>query len=776
MSNNQTPEEFESLKHKSDSVKVAVGIPSVVSGVKHIFGQMPVLRGLKTISRLNQKGGVDCPSCAWADPEGHRSRMAEYCENGLKAIADEATTTKADPEFFRKYSVKELTGQSDFWLGQHGRITHPMIIREGAEHYEQIGWEDVFNLIADHLNRLSTPHQAVFYTSGRSSNEAAFLYQLFVRQYGTNNLPDCSNMCHESSGVALTETIGLGKGSVTLEDFEKAEVIIIMGQNPGTNHPRMLTSLEKAKHNGASVISVNPLLEPGLLAFSNPQTIAGITGKSTSLSDLYYQIKINGDLAFLKALIKILIAADEKNPGKVLDKEFIADLTQGFEELKAELDNYSLEKLCAECGIPLSEINKLADLLIAKNRIIVCWAMGITQHKNAVNTIREIVNLLLMKGSIGKPGAGVCPVRGHSNVQGDRTMGIFHHPPAKLVKKLKDVFDIDVPEEEGFDVVHAIKAMYSGAAKVFLALGGNLMAAAPDTHFTAQAFRNCDLTVQISTKLNRSHLVHGKIGIILPCLGRTDKDMQKSGQQFLSTENSMGVVQMTRGILQPLSDEMKSEPWIVANIAHTTLGKRSKFDWLSLTDNYDKIRELIAESIDGFEDMNARIRRDGGFWLPNGPREARFNVPGGKAKFTVNQWKPLTLKNDELLLMTIRSHDQFNTTIYGMNDRYRGIYNERRVLFMSHEDMKRSGLKQYDIVDIFSNYDNVERKAEKFILIEYSIPEQCIAAYYPETNPLIPIDSIAEKSNTPASKSVIVKLKKAGRYDVQTKKAEILKH
>lgn len=767
-----SPEEFDALKHNPHIPKVAVGLPSVISSVKHVFGQMPISRGVKVMMKLNQKGGVDCPSCAWADPDGRRSQLGEYCENGAKAIADEAMTAKADAYFFEQYSINELIAQSDFWLGLQGRLAQPMIVREGSDRYEPITWDEAFTLIAEHLKELHSPDEAIFYTSGRSSNEAAFLYQLFVRQFGTNNLPDCSNMCHESSGVALGETLGLGKGSVTLDDFEHAEVIIVMGQNPGTNHPRMLTSLAQAKANGAKIVSINPLIEPGLLAFKNPQSLTAMLGSGVTLTDQYLQININGDLALFKALLILLFQAEAERPGTVFDQDFINTKTEGLGALREELNGYNVEQLSKDCGIALSEIQKLAKLLAEKQRIIVCWAMGITQHKNAVYTIREITNLLLLKGSIGKKGAGVCPVRGHSNVQGDRTMGIFHLPPQKLMTKLKDLFGFDPPKHEGYDVVAAIKAMYEKKGKVFFALGGNFLAAAPDTAYTAQALRNCELTVHVSTKLNRSHLIHGRKGLILPCLGRADKDLQPSGEQFVSTENSMGVVQMSKGVLEPVSTELKSEPYIVARLAHEVLGKASMINWLALSENYDAIRELIAQTIDGFEDMNAKVRQDGGFYLPNGPREAKFNTLSGKAKLTQNPWEVIPLKADELMMMSIRSHDQFNTTIYGLNDRYRGIYNERRLIFMNADDIQYHGLEQYDIVDLYSHYKGVERKAEKFIVVAYDIPTKCVATYFPESNPLVPLDSVAEKSNTPTSKSVIINLKRIGKYLKKERVAE----
>jgi molybdopterin-dependent oxidoreductase alpha subunit len=759
MSTFVSPEKFSALKHYPRIPTVAVGMQSIVSGSKHVWQNMRLADGIKILSKLNQKNGIDCPSCAWGDPDGHRSSMAEYCENGIKAIADEATRFVADDSVFTKFSVEQLAAFSDYELGKLGRLALPMILRSGKTHYERIEWEEVFLILANHLNSLSSPDEAIFYTSGRSSNEAAFLYQLFVREFGTNNLPDCSNLCHESSGVALNETLGLGKGSVTLDDFEKAEVIIIMGQNPGTNHPRMLSSLELAKKNGATIVSINPLKEPGLVAFKNPQKIGGILGGGTTLTNLYLQVRINGDLALLKAVMKRLLEEEEKSPGTVLDDEFINTNTNGFEFLKEDLKNYSYELLIKDCGLSAEEVEAFVRVLVRKRRIIVCWAMGITQHQNAVYTIREITNLLLLKGSIGKPGSGVCPVRGHSNVQGDRTMGISNLLPQKVAERIAELYGFRTPEHRGYDVVASIQAMYEKRARIFFSLGGNLLAAAPDTAYTAQAFKNCDLTVQVSTKLNRSHLVTGKTGLILPCLGRTDRDEQEGKVQFVSTENSMGVVQKSQGVLKPKGNQMKSEPWIVAQMAHAVLGHKSKIEWNKLAVNYDLIRDMIAQTIDGFADLNNKVQVMGGFYLPNGPREGRFTTASGKAHFTVNNWNKIDLKENELLMMTIRSHDQFNTTIYGMDDRYRGIYQERRVIFMNVEDMRRLKLMGYQVVDIVSSYDDVERIASKFKVIEYDIPKGCCATYFPESNPVVPINMFAEKSRTPISKSVVIRLK-----------------
>jgi molybdopterin-dependent oxidoreductase alpha subunit len=538
----ENPETFTGLK-KGKIKTIAAGIPAVVSSMEKVIGEAGLGRGMKALWSLNKKGGFDCPSCAWPDPDDERSGIAEYCENGARAVAEEATARKLTTSFFAENSVQDLAQLSDYEIGGKGRIAQPMFLPKGATHYQPISWDGAFQKIAGSLNNLASPDEAIFYTSGRTSNEAAFLYQLMVRQYGTNNLPDCSNMCHESSGVALGESLGIGKGSVKLADFYESEVIIILGQNPGTNHPRMLTALQKAKANGAKIISVNPLPETGLMGFSNPQTVKGILDIDTSLTDLFLQIKINGDMALLKAIQLLLIQEDDKNPGSVLDLDFIAQNTIAVVDFKQHIREQNLDELAEISGIPLSQIKEAAEILKGKSKIIACWAMGLTQHKNAVDTIKEVVNLLLLKGSIGKPGAGTCPVRGHSNVQGDRTMGIFERPSDTFLDKITENFNFAAPRKHGLDVVNSIKAMHAGKAKVFFAMGGNFLSATPDTIFTAQALRNCKLTVHVSTKLNRSHLVHGEEAIILPCLGRSDVDMVNGENQFVSCENSMGVVQ-----------------------------------------------------------------------------------------------------------------------------------------------------------------------------------------------------------------------------------------
>src|SRR5260221_6989497 len=758
----ENPDNLKDL-HTGKIKKEAVGLPAIVSSFRHVISEAGLVRGLKALARVNQKGGYDCPSCAWPDPDDERSGIAEYCENGAKAVAEETTTKKLTPGFFAQNNIAELASLTDFELGKKGRIAQPMYLSKGATHYQPISWDDAFQHIARTLNSLSSPNEAVFYTSGRTSNEAAFVYQLFAREYGTNNLPDCSNMCHESSGVALTESLGIGKGSVRLDDLYQAEVIIIMGQNPGTNAPRMLTALQKAKNNGGKIISVNPLPETGLMAFNNPQQVKGILGLATPLTDLYLPIQLNGDMALLQAIELLLWLEEDKAAGTVFDRDFIRDHTTGYGEFMEYLQQVSLPDLSKACGISIEDIGKAAEMLKDKKKIIICWAMGLTQHTNAVDTIKEITNLLLLKGSIGKPGAGTCPVRGHSNVQGDRTVGIWERPTEKFLDAIKETFGFDPPREHGFDVVNSIRAMHERKASVFFAMGGNFLSATPDTDYTAEALRRCRLTVHVSTKLNRSHLIHGEEAIILPCLAPIDKDFTGSHEQFVSCENSMGVVQSSQGVLTPISNHLLNEPAIVCHLTKATLGTRpqgSTVDWDKYIKNYDAIRDDIERVIPEFESYNLRVGEPGGFYLPNGAREGKFATPDQKAHFNVAKPKPIELKEGQLMMMTIRSHDQFNTTIYGLNDRYRGVYNERRVIFLNEEDMHRQGLKEKDVVDIYNDHGGIHRVAHRFFVVPSPIPRGCSATYYPETNVLVPIDAVAEKSNTPVSKLVIIRLQK----------------
>ena len=757
--NPENPESLLKLR-LHDVSNAAAGITGVKVAVQHVFSEMGPARGLKALFNLNQKGGVDCPSCAWPDPDDDRSVIGEYCENGAKAIAEEATSKKLTARFFANNSVEDLAELNDYEIGKKGRLAEPMYLPNGGTHYEPISWENAFQKIADKLHECDSPNEAVFYTSGRTSNEAAFLYQLFVRQFGTNNLPDCSNMCHESSGVALGESLGIGKGSVKLEDFYEAEVIFIIGQNPGTNHPRMLSALQKAKENGATIISVNPLPETGLVAFKDPQSLKGALGIKAKLTDLFLQVRINGDLALFQAISYLLVQTELQSPGIIFDREFIDNKTYGFQEWFEHIQNLDFDFLVEQSGISEQLIRETAEAILNKKKIIACWAMGLTQHVNAVDTIKEVVNLLIAKGSIGKPGAGTCPVRGHSNVQGDRTMGIFEKPSVALLDSIEKNFGFNPPREHGFDVVESIKAMHQGKVKVFFAMGGNFLSATPDTLYTADALRNTELTVQVSTKLNRSHLVTGKEALILPCFGRTDKDYLNGELQFVTTENSMGVIQMSKGVLNPVSDNLKSEPMIVCHLAKAYFGGDSPVKWDWYMEHYDNIRWDIERTIPGFDLYNDRVRLPGGFYLPNSSREGNFdNTITGKANFNIANVEPQILEEGELIMQTLRSHDQFNTTIYGLNDRYRGISNERRVIFMNEEDMNDRGLISGDRVDLYNHHGGQERIARNFIIIPFSIPKGCTATYFPEANVLVPIDSVAKKSNTPTSKMVVIKIK-----------------
>ncbi|GLW64256.1 formate dehydrogenase [Actinomadura rubrobrunea] len=734
----------------------AAGVPGVTTALRHSFEQMGARRTALTLLRVNQKDGFDCPGCAW--PEGDHRHVAEFCENGAKAVAEEATVRRVTRDFFARHSVADLAERSDHWLGQQGRLTEPMVKRAGSDHYEPISWDEAFALLAGELTALDSPDQAVFYTSGRTSNEAAFAYQLFARAFGTNNLPDCSNMCHESSGAALTETIGVGKGSVLLEDLHRADLIFVVGQNPGTNHPRMLSALEKAKKAGARIVAVNPLPEAGLMRFKNPQRPSGVVGRGTPLADRFLQIRLNGDLALFQALNRMLLESDAPN---AVDRAFIAAHTTGFEEFAAHVKALDWDDVLEATGLTRAEIAATLGDVLAAERIVVCWAMGLTQHRNAVPTIREIVNFLLLRGNIGKPGAGVCPVRGHSNVQGDRTMGIYEKPAPAFLDALAKEFSFEPPRRHGLDTVNAIRAMRDGKVKVFLGMGGNFVRATPDSSVTEAAMRRCRLTAHVSTKLNRSHAVTGEQALILPTLGRTEQDVQESGPQFVSVEDSMGMVHASRGRLAPASPHLLSEVAIVCRLARAVLGETS-IDWAAMERDYDVIRDHVSRVVPGFEDFNARIRRPGGFTLPHPPRDSRrFPTPSGRAVFTVNELEVLRVPEGRLLLQTIRSHDQYNTTVYGLDDRYRGVKAGRRVVFVNPDDLEALGLADGETVDLVSEWtDGVERRAPAFRIVAFPTARGCAAAYFPETNVLVPLDSTAEVSNTPTSKSVVVRLER----------------
>jgi molybdopterin-dependent oxidoreductase alpha subunit len=716
---------------------------------------MGTLASLRNFTSVNRFDGFDCPGCAWPDPDGHRT-IAEFCENGAKAVADEGTRKRAGPEFWSQWSVGELSRKSDQWLNSQGRLTHPMILRPGSDYYSELSWDEAFDIIADELVSLDNPDQAVFYTSGRTSNEAAFLWQLLARRFGTNNLPDCSNMCHESSGVALSDSIGIGKGTVTLDDFTKADLIIVVGQNPGTNHPRMLTALRDAKRAGASIISINPLLETGMKRFKHPQAPLELLGRGTLISDEHVPVRVNGDFALFRGLAKVVMQRE------ALDMEFIDAHTLGFADYRRAVESTSWDSIVSGSGVEQEVISNLGATISKSKSTIVCWAMGLTQHRNSVAIIQEIANLLLLGGHIGRPGAGVCPVRGHSNVQGDRTVGINHNPSAKFLSDLHDSTGIAIPTKPGVDSVRAVKSMRGGTAKVFLSMGGNFVSAMSDTNATASALSNCSITAQVSTKPNRSHLVTGRTALILPCLGRSEKDHTSVGEQFVSVENSMGIVHSSRGSSKPASGMLRSEPSIVSGIAgalDTRIG-RSGIAWQDLAEDYDKVRDMIEASIPGFEGYNERVRLDGGFYLPNPPRDSRtFPTESGYANFRVHDLSGASAGTGRYLMMTIRSHDQYNTTIYGLDDRYRGINKGRRVVLMNQSDMDDNDWSEGDLVDLTSHFEGTELHAREWYIVPYEIPKGNIATYFPEANVLVPLDSVAEGSNTPTSKSVVVTIR-----------------
>ncbi|MEY9945912.1 FdhF/YdeP family oxidoreductase [Kitasatospora sp. GAS1066B] len=732
--------------------RAAAGLTAVRQSLKLAHEQMGPARTLATLAKVNQQGGFDCPGCAWPEPD--KPHTAEFCENGAKAVAEEATERRITRAFFAEHSVAELAGRSGYWLGQQGRLTEPMLLAEDATHYAPIGWDEAFAIIAEELEALATPDGAAFYTSGRTSNEAAFSYQLFARKLGTNNLPDCSNMCHESSGSALVETLGVGKGSVSLKDLYQADLIIVAGQNPGTNHPRMLSALERAKRAGATIVSVNPLPEAGLERFKNPQHARGLVGGGTKLTDLFLQIRLGGDLALFRALNQLILAADSG-----VDRDFVAEHCHGFDEFAAEAKSTDRQQVLAATGLPWEQIEQLAELVLKSKKVIVCWAMGLTQHRHSVPTIREVVNFLLLRGNMGRPGAGVCPVRGHSNVQGDRTMGIFERPAAAFLDALEREFGFEPPREHGFDAVESIRAMRDGRVKVFFAMGGNFVAATPDTEVTEAAMRQCRLTVQVSTKLNRSHLVTGRRALILPTLGRTDRDHTEAGGQFVTVEDSMGMVHSSQGRLRPPAPGILSEVAIVCRLARAVLGPADPTPWEEFATSYDTVRDRIARVVPGFADFNTRVRAPGGFALPHGPRDSRtFPTATGKANFTVNTMTAPEVPAGRLLLQTLRSHDQYNTTIYGLDDRYRGITGGRRVVLVNPLDAAELGLTEGGYVDLVSEWrDGVARRAPHFKVVHYPVARGGAAAYYPETNVLIPLDSTAEISNTPTSKAVVIR-------------------
>lgn len=736
----------------ANSKKAAGGLAALLSSTKHLIRQGAPLRGSKVLSELNQPDGFDCPGCAWPEPAEGASR-AEFCENGVKAVAAESTSRRATPEFFADWSLARLREQSDFWLEDQGRLTEPLAYDAASDRYLPIAWDDAFARIGDALRECSAndPDTAVFYTSGRTSNEAAYLYQLLGRRVGTNNFPDCSNLCHESSGVGLGESIGVGKGTVTIEDFQHADAIFVMGQNPGTNHPRMLTELQAAARRGATIVSVNPLVERGLAHFIHPkEAIPSLLNLPTKISSHTVQPLIGGDLGLLAGMIKVLLRED------ALDHDFIADHTSGLDELRAEIDRTDWADIEKQSGLPQTEIESLARIYIESEATIICWAMGLTQHTHAVATIQYAANLLLLRGNIGKLGAGACPVRGHSNVQGDRTMGIHHHPSPAFLERLGAVHHFQPPTKRGYDTVEAVKAMREGRVRFLMCMGGNLARAMSDTHATESALQQCGLVVHVATKLNRSHILPGTDGaLLLPCLGRTEIDRQSTGPQRVTVEDSMSTVHASEGKRPPASPHLRSEPAIIAGIAYATFGETS---WLGWTANYDHIRERIARVVPGFENVNERLREPGGFYLGNSAAEHNWRTASGRALFKAHSLPDLSLPEGQLRLMTMRSHDQYNTTIYGQDDRYRGVKGERHVIFLNPADLAARGLKAGDHVDITSHFGDIQRHVVHFRTIAYDIPVGCTAAYFPEANPLIALHATAKRSNTPVSKFVPVSL------------------
>ncbi|GAA1747801.1 FdhF/YdeP family oxidoreductase [Agromyces humatus] len=738
----------------------AVGAEAVVRSLESTVANLGAARAARLLLAVNQNGGFDCMSCAWPDP-AHR-HTAEFCENGAKAITWEATRSTVARTFWAERSLTSLQDATEYWLGQQGRLVEPVHKPAGSDHYQPVSWERAFEIVGAHLRELDSPDEAAFYTSGRTANETAFLYQLFVRAYGTNNLPDCSNMCHESTGTALNDVIGVGKSTIAYDDFGRADLVIVMGQNPGTNHPRMLTALEETKRNGGRIIAVNPLPEAGLIRYKNPQKARGLIGRGTEMADRYLQIRSGGDMALLQAVSKRVLEAEAAAPGTVLDHVFLREHTVGLEALTEHLAALDDAEVLVATGLTVDDLDDLAAEYLAADRVIITWAMGLTQQRKAVDTIKEVVNLLLLRGNIGKPGAGASPIRGHSNVQGDRTMGISERMPESFLDALGREFAFEPPRAHGLDAVDTLHAMRDGRVKVFVALGGNFVGAISDTLAAEDAVRGARLTVQVSTKLNRSHIVTGQEALILPALGRTEVDLQQAGPQFVSVEDSVCAVHASHGAVPPIGDEVRSEVAIVAGMARATLGDDHPIDWDGMTRDYDVIRDHISRVVPGFEHFNDDVRTQGGFVLPNGPRDSRtWPTPSGRAHLTVNELEHIECPPGRLILQTLRSHDQFNTTVYSLNDRYRGVRKGRDVVFVNPDDLERLGLADGDRVDVVSEWPGEsDRRLPGQRVIAYPTARGCAAAYFPEANVLVSLASTAIGSNTPVSKAVIVRLEK----------------
>ncbi|MCT4703980.1 FdhF/YdeP family oxidoreductase [Enterobacteriaceae bacterium H20N1] len=743
----------------------AGGWGSLEATTRFVIDSKHALKNLRNLMRMNKARGFDCPGCAWGDD--NKSTFS-FCENGAKAVTWEATRRFIDRQFFAQHSVSKLYAQSDYFLEYQGRLTEPLRYNARTDHYEPISWDDALALIAQHIHGMDNPNQLELYTSGRASNEASYIYQLFGRMVGTNNFPDCSNMCHEASGSGLKRSIGVGKGTIQLDDFDKANAIFVFGQNPGTNHPRMLHSLRHAAENGAQIVTFNTLRERGLERFADPQKpLEVITPLAGSISTHYYQPNLGGDMAAVRGMAKALLETHRECLARgdkgIFDEWFIAEHTHGIDDWFAEIDKTAWEHITRQSGLSEQQLRDAAAIWQQAERVICTWAMGITQHKHSLNTVREIVNLQLLGGHLGKPGAGLCPVRGHSNVQGNRTMGIDEKPSAALLDSLSAHFGFKAPREKGHNTVEALAAMLRDEVKVLIALGGNLAAAAPDSPRTEEALRRCGLTVHISTKLNRSHLVPGRDGLILPTLGRTEADIQATGRQFITVEDSFSMVHASEGIGQPIADTQRSETAIVAGIADAVLGK-DKLNWQAFADDYNLIRDRIAATIPGFQNFNQQCEKPGGFYLGNAAAQLRFSTPSGKAEFSAAAL-PASLFGDldaPFVLQTLRSHDQYNTTIYGLDDRYRGVYGQREVLFIHPDDLAGLGLQEGDLVDIETVWnDGITRKVSGFKIVSYNIPRGNLAAYYPETNPLVPLASVGDGTGTPTSKSVPVKISRS---------------
>jgi molybdopterin-dependent oxidoreductase alpha subunit len=734
--------------------------------------QMDSVSGGKLLLRNNQPDGFDCPGCAWPDPK-HTSAF-EFCENGAKAVSWEATKKRATPAVFAEHTVSDLLGWSDRDIENLGRLTHPMIYDRASDRYVAIGWDEAFAKIAAGLRALPDPNMAEFYTSGRASNEAAFLYQLFVRAYGTNNFPDCSNMCHEATSVGLPESIGIGKGTVSLEDFDHAEAIFSIGHNPGTNHPRMMTTLREASRRGAPILVFNPLKERALESFASPQDpLEMATFRSTPIASIYHQVKVGGDAAALKGIMKAVLERDAADraaggPG-LLDRAFIAEHTNGFAALKADLEATAWEDIVGASGLERAALDEAARIYCQAKSVIVAYGMGVTQHRHGTENVQQIANLLMLRGNFGRPGAGICPLRGHSNVQGDRTVGIDEKAPAALRAGIKRVFGFDPPAARGHTAVEAIDAIAEGRSKVMIALGGNLAVAMPDPETTFAAMRKLDLAVHIATKPNRSHLLLARETLLLPCLGRTELDQQAAGPQSVTVEDSMAMVHASTGRLPPPSPYVRSEPAIIAGIAKAVLGDRHGIDWDGMIANYDRIRDKIEAVLPAFANFNSRIREPGGFRLPLPPTERQWLTPSGRAEFHVFPGVHVDPRFDDptvLTLTTLRSHDQYNTTIYGLDDRYRGIFGRRDVVFLNADDLEERGLKAGDLVDVAAVPEEGEAPVPSAVLrrltvVAYDIPRGSAGAYYPEANVLIPLAHFDKRSGTPSYKSVPVRISAA---------------